>query len=509
MNATKQTRKPKQGDYILEALRQHFLGGDSYIMSDELYGLCKAEYRNLNYDSFQRDVAFLMREGKLHREGRRLYISGTWELEEDAAMRLAELCADNDLTAPHIPETLTVRGITLTPEQRDATEMVLSHRLSTVLGDAGCGKTTMVFSIAQYGKGEVLVCAPTGKAAQNLRERTGLPARTVHSALGKGYETDDEPLPPVKWPFIKTVIVDEASMMTLALLDGILGKVPEDCSVVLVGDPKQLPSVGSGNVIPDLLELGFPSAYLHTNHRQSDAAAGLLNNVIGFEQITNMEELTIDESFVLETANDQKQALLSTARHAVQMLSDGCSFQVLASRNATVKALNKLIQQAWNPAREGVQTLTYQDKTFHSGDKVIITRNNYDLRCWNGDIGILVVMAGNETVNDPNEYLYGVVLEDGRFPVWFGSSDLEYLELAYAITVHKAQGSEFDDILMPLTMESSRMLYRNLFYTAASRARRRVTIYGSRNAVDVALHSIPPQRRSMLVPKTRMRMARP
>ena len=101
MNATKQTRKPKQGDYILEALRQHFLGGDSYIMSDELYGLCKAEYRNLNYDSFQRDVAFLMREGKLHREGRRLYISGTWELEEDAAMRLAELCADNDLIAPH------------------------------------------------------------------------------------------------------------------------------------------------------------------------------------------------------------------------------------------------------------------------------------------------------------------------------------------------------------------------------------------------------------------------
>ena len=142
------------------------------------------------------------------------------------------------------------------------------------------------------------------------------------------------------------------------------------------------------------------------------------------------------------------------------------------------------------------------------GDKVLITKNDSRRGCWNGDIGTLIIAAGDEATEDPDEYQYGIILDRNRFPKWHGADSLDNLELAYAITVHKAQGSEFDDVLMPMTMDSSRMLYRNLLYTAASRARRRVTIYGSRNAVDVALRSFPPRRRSMLVAKTRMRMER-
>ena len=498
-----------QGDYILDALRQHFLSGDSYIMTDELYGLCKQYRKNLNYDVFQRDYAFLMQNGKLHREGRRLYLSGTWALEEDAAKRLAEVLANNDLTPPTIPEELTVKDMTLLPEQRDAVAMALSHRLSVILGGAGCGKTTLIRAIAQYGKNGVLACAPTGKAAQNLRERTNLAARTVHSALGKGYEEDDAPLPPIKWQYIETVIIDEASMLSLALLDGILSKVPETCSVVLVGDPKQLLSVGSGNVIPDLLELGIPSVCLQTNHRQAEGAVGLLRNVVEFEHIKGLEQLSVDDSFILEPVDDQHQAVVSVARQAVQMLFTSQNVQVLASRNATVDELNRLIQRAWNPPCEGVQTISYKGKLFRSGDKVLITKNDSHRGCWNGDIGTLVISVGSEATEDPNEYQYGIKLDRNRFPKWYGADSLENLELGYAITVHKAQGSEFDDVLMPLTMDSSRMLYRNMLYTAASRARRRVTIYGSRNAVDVALRSFPPRRRSMLVAKTRMRMERP
>ena len=495
-----------QGEYILDALRRYFLGGDSYIMADELYNICKAEYKNLNYNAFERDFAFLMQNGKLHREGRRQYLSGTWALEQDAAKRLAKLLANNDVTVPTIPEQLTVNGITLFPEQRDAVVMALSHRLSIVLGGAGCGKTTLIRGIAHHGKKGVLACAPTGKAAQNLRELTGLAARTVHSALSKGYDKDDEPLPPIKWEYIETVIIDEASMLSLALLDGILSNVPDTCSVVLVGDPKQLLSVGSGNVIPDLLELGIPSVCLQTNHRQAGNATGLLRNVVEFEHIGGLEQLTLDESFVLEPTDDQRRAVVSIAEQAVQMLGEARNFQVLASRNATVDALNRLIQQAWNPKRKNVLSITYKGKVFRCGDRVLITKNDSHRRCWNGDIGTLVIDVGDETTENPNEYRYGVVLDNDRYPCWRGKDNLEHLELAYAITVHKAQGSEFDDILMPMTMDSGRMLYRNLLYTAASRARRHITIYGSRNAVDVALHSPPPRRRSMLVPKTRMQM---
>ena len=506
MQEKRRTRKAMQGEYILAALRQHFLGGDSYIMSNELYGLCRQYHKNLNYDVFERDYTFLLQNGKLHCEGRHLYLSGTWALEEDAAKRLAEVLANNDLTPPTIPEKLTVKDMTLLPEQRDAVAMALSHRLSIILGGAGCGKTTLISAIAQHGKRSVLACAPTGKAAQNLRERTNLAARTVHSALGKGYEKDDEPLPPVKWPYIETVIIDEASMLSLALLDGILSKVPETCSVVLVGDPKQLLSVGSGNVIPDLLELGIPSVWLRTNHRQAEGATGLLHNVVEFERIQGLEQLTVDDSFILEPVDEQHRAVTAVAAQAVQMLGEERNFQVLASRNFTVDELNRRIQQMWNPKRDGMQTITYKDSVFRNGDRVIITKNDSQRRCWNGDIGTLVITVGDETTEDPREYQYGVILDEYRFPKWSGICDLENLKLAYAITIHKAQGSEFDYVLLPLTMDSGRMLYRNLLYTAASRARRRVTIYGSRNAVDVALHSFPPHRRSMLVSKTRMRM---
>ena len=416
------------------------------------------------------------------------------------------MLADNGLTPPTIPEELALKEMTLLPEQRDAVTMALSHRLSVILGGAGCGKTTLIQAIAQYGSKGVLACAPTGKAAQNLRQRTGISARTVHSALGKGYEEDDAPLPPIKWQYIETVIIDEASMLSLALLDGILSKVPESCSVVLVGDPKQLLSVGSGNVIPDLLELGIPNVCLQTNHRQAEGATGLLRNVVEFEHIKDLEQLSIDDSFVLEPIDDQHQAVVSVAKQAVQLLGTAQSFQVLASRNATVAELNRLIQQAWNPPREGVQTISYKGKLFRSGDKVLITKNDSRRGCWNGDIGTLVIDVGDEATEDPEKYRYGVLLDRGRFPQWYGDDSLDNLELGYAITVHKAQGSEFDDVLMPLTMDSSRMLYRNMLYTATSRARRRVTLFGSRNAVDVALRSFPPRRRSMLVAKTRMRM---
>lgn len=454
----------------------------------------------------QDDFLHLMSERKLFREGRRVYLPGTWKAEEDTACRLAELLNHNILTHPFIPEKLTVGNIVLLPEQRDAVAMSLSHRISMIRGGAGCGKTTLIRDIAQCGKKGVLVCAPTGKAAQNLRERTGMYARTVHSALGRGLSDDDKSLSPVHWPHIGTVIIDEASMLPLSLLNGILGNVSPECSVVLVGDTKQLLSIGSGNVLQDLLMLKVPNVCLQTNHRQAEASIGLLHNIVDFEQIDSLQQLTMDDSFSLNLTESPQAAVDAVAKKAVQMLNNGENFQVLAPLRATVGKLNRRIQQEYNPKRAGLATISYQGKTFHNGDKVIITKNNYDLMCWNGDIGILEITVGSEMTRDPTAYEYGVRLNGGRFPRWVGVDGLRNMGLAYAITVHKAQGSEFDDVLMPITMDSAHMLYRNLFYTVVSRARRHVTIYGSKNAVDIALSSAAPPRRSMLVIKTRNRM---
>lgn len=499
-------KKDLQGAYILTAMREHFLNGDAYIMSDELYGICKEARKGISFDLLHADAQHLLRTGKLHREGRRLYIHGTWAFEEDASKRIAEVLKSNPLIPSYIPEQLNANGCALDEEQRAAVVMALSHRLSLILGGAGCGKTTLIHAIAQYGKSGVLVCAPTGKAAQNLRERINLPARTVHSVLGIGYEDDDAPLPPVKWRYINTVIIDEASMLTIGLLDGVLSKVTEDCSVVLVGDPEQLPSVGSGNVIPDLIELGLPHICLHTNHRQSEKSLALYHNVVHFDCITDLKHLALDESFSLIRVDTLDQTLSEVTKQAVLLLGEEADFQVLAARNSIVDRLNRSIQNAWNPRRSGIQTIKYKGKEFRSGDKVIITKNDSRRNCWNGDIGVIVILVGDEATDKSCDYQYGVMLNDGRFPKWLGTDALEHLELAYAITIHKAQGSQFDNVLMPASM--SRMLCRNLFYTAVSRARRSVTIYGSENAVHVALQTQIRLRRSMLVQKTRLLLER-
>lgn len=496
------SKKDLQGTYILATMQEHFLNGDTYIMSDELYGICKDMGKGISYDVFRMDVRHLLQTGKLYQEGQRIYAYGTWAFEEDASKHIAAVLKDNTLAPPCIPEQVEVNGINLDKVQREAVVMALSHRLSIVLGGAGCGKTTLISAIVQYGRQGVLVCAPTGKATQNLRERIRVPARTVHSVLGKGYEENEVPWPHTKLPHIGTVIIDEASMLTIGLLDGILNRVAEDCCVVLVGDPKQLPSVGSGNVIPDLIELGLPHTCLHTNHRQSKDSTALYHNVVNFDGITLPWQLAQDESFSIRDVDTPEQMLAEVTNRAVLMLREAKDFQVLAAHNSMVDRLNHYIQNAWNPLRPGMQTIRYNGKELRNGDRVIITKNDSRRNCWNGDIGQLAIRVGSETTDEPGCFQYSVALNDGRSPAWLGAEALEYLELAYAITIHKAQGSQFDDVLLPMTM--SKMLSRSLFYTAASRARRSITIYDCESAVRVSLQTQAKPRRSTLVQRTQL-----
>ena len=178
--------KDLRGQYLLNAMEELTMNGDAYASSDQLYRFAKRKCKSLTYSQFQSDRGFLLKEGRLHLEGTRLYQPYIWECENTAAKALAGILAHNDLGEPYLPEKLTVLDIRLTKEQREAVRLALSHRLSIILGGAGSGKTTLIRALVEHRPTKntgVVICAPTGKAACNLADRAGLRARTVHSSL--------------------------------------------------------------------------------------------------------------------------------------------------------------------------------------------------------------------------------------------------------------------------------------------------------------------------------------
>ena len=240
--------------------------GDAYCTDEHLFRASKAVRPNLTGPQYHTDKTLLLQAEFLHREGYHLYAQRTWAYEVTAAKRLADILKDPTLPVLAIPKELHVGDILLSEQQREAVELALNSRLSVILGGAGSGKTTLIEAVARCFKdnadlfGGTVLAAPTGKAARNLTERTGIDARTVHSALGK--QPDTNFLDPVSWSNTGLVVIDEASMVSLEMLAGILNRVRRNCRVVLLGDTNQLQSVGAGNVLPNLLKLGIPSILL-------------------------------------------------------------------------------------------------------------------------------------------------------------------------------------------------------------------------------------------------------
>ena len=505
-----QQKKTPRSMYVLAALCEFCLGGDAYTTEDALYELCRRNREDLRYDVFRADLAEQIRLGKIHREGTRLYTTKTWRYEERAAAELSKLLALPSLPSHTLDGAVVVGEYELCDEQRAAVELALSNRVAVILGGAGCGKTTLVRAIVERAEvnGSFVLCAPTGKAARNLTERTKLQARTVHSALG--LHPDEDFLAPVEWEYIGLVIVDEASMVTLEMLAGILCRTKPDCHVVLLGDGAQLPSVGAGNVIADLRALGFPVMALETNHRLVKGADALTNNVVRFKELRHASELQTDDSFCFLPMGEV-QAQKALVDEAARRYLAGESVQVLSpyreKTGLSAWMLNQLIRDRVNPAVPEQKQFRVGRTIFRSGDRVLIGMNDRDRDVVNGDVGRLIILIATR-----DALAFSILMDDGRTAAWDGDEAVEAskkLLLAYAITVHKSQGSEYDTVLFPVTQSMQTMLSRNLFYTAISRARKQVTLYGSSQALSSAMQRELPSRKSMLVSKTRMLMELP
>lgn len=295
------------------------------------------------------------------------------------------------------------------------------------------------------------------------------------------------------------MVVDEASMLTTEMLAGILAVVHPACRVVLIGDPHQLLSVGPGNVLPDLLALGVPHIRLSSYHRQADADSALAYNVRGFGACRSLNDLHFDDSFQFIPMADDTAIRNCICRGGINLYRLGADVQVLSPYNRSgllsSDALNVAFRECLNPATE---ENTMKDVFFRIGDRVIIRQNDWEQNVCNGDIGTYYHKTADGML------LYGVACNRGRTAAWGGegANPLYRLKLAYVITIHKAQGSEYDTIVLPVSKGFANMLHRNLMYTAISRAKRRVVIVGDPDALATALQREAPPRRSMLVTKT-------
>ncbi len=390
-------------------------------------------------------------------------------------------------------------GITFADSQRAAVTEAVSHKLMVVTGGPGTGKTTIVRAILEIVSAKslrVLLAAPTGRAAKRLAESTGREAKTIHRllefdpGLGGFRRGKENPLD------VDVLVVDEVSMVDVVLMNQLLRAVPPFASIVFVGDVDQLPSVGAGSVLADLIESKvLPVARLTEVHRQAGAswivrAAHAVNHGEQPESApAGKGDFYFVEADAPEAVIDRIRQAVTTRIPAAFGLDPLKDVQVLTPQVKTelgVLNLNRVLQEALNPPRPGVAETKKFDTTFRAGDKVMQVRNNYQREVFNGDIGRVAAIDAVEQV---------VTVDFDGKPVDYDFADLDELQLAFAISVHKSQGAEYPAVVVPVSTQHFVMLQRNLLYTAITRGRKLVVLVGSRRALWRAVTTADTRRR--------------
>ncbi len=387
-------------------------------------------------------------------------------------------------------------AIRFSENQRKAVSEAVSRGLLVITGGPGTGKTTIINCILSLLGGDVLLAAPTGRAAKRMSEATGHEAKTLHRLLefageeGKFLRDEQNPLD------CSCVIVDEMSMVDVFLMRSLLRAIRPGCRLILVGDADQLPSVGAGNVLGDILKSGvIPSVRLTDIFRQSEESLIVLNA----HRINHGENPILNQKgsdFFFERhyqPEETAQAIVGLCQSRLPAFlgtrDPAKDIQVLSPTKKTgagVRQLNALLQAALNPPEARKREILYGETIFRLGDKVMHVKNNYQLPwkdddgtegegVFNGDVGFV-------TQVDSQDRVVTVRYDDER-TVEYDYQQLEELELAYCLSVHKSQGSEFPCVVMPVVGGPPRLLTRNLFYTALTRARKLVVLVGREECI--------------------------
>lgn len=390
-------------------------------------------------------------------------------------------------------------AVLLSQEQWQALRTTLSSKLSIITGGPGTGKTTLlkaVLTVFERAGRRVRLCAPTGRAAKRLADVTGRTAETVHRLLAfdfkkRGFQrTEEDPVD------ADLVIADEASMIDLFLMHALLKAIPAAATLILVGDIHQLPSVGPGNVLRDLIDSGkAPTVYLTEIFRQARESLIVLNahriNHGLFPRLTRPSNGDLSDFYLIEQ-DDPERVVAAISELCTRRIPDRFGLDPLSQIQVLTPMhkgpvgtanLNRVLQKALNPSR---QAITAMGTVLREGDKVMQTRNNYSKEVFNGDIG--------KIANIDTETSTLTVRFDGEAVV-YDTSELDELILAYAVSVHKSQGSEYAAVVMPVMLQHFVLLQRNLIYTGITRAKELVVMIGSKKALTMAIRNDTPRRR--------------
>lgn len=401
-------------------------------------------------------------------------------------------------------------GLKMAKNQKEALYMVASNKISTLEGGPGTGKTTTVGAIVKMVKeinpdALIRLLAPTGKASKRIAETTGMPATTIHRALGiKGFGNDDEDIELTD----DFIVVDESSMIDAQLFYKLLKQTSKDSRILLVGDPNQLDSVGAGRIFGDIVESGYVSHTKLTEVFRQAAESQIVSNahmIIENKDFSN--GLTADHSkgdfYFIEksTVNDILDITLESMKRFLQKgnsLSDIMVLSPMKAGTLGTENLNEQIQYHFNPPTHYIDYKRANGGVFRVGDRVIHTENNVELRVFNGEIGVIDSIV-EKTVNGMKQMVISVQYPDKENVVDYYGAVVNQLELAYCITVHKSQGSEANVVIMPVHKTQEFMLDRSLLYTGMTRAKKTVVMIGSKEDFNNGVGKVKSSKRVSLV----------
>lgn len=498
---------------ITHVLRHNTLNGHTCLPEDKLINT-SAVFLSSNEERVDEILNELIAENNLVRDIVRdrafIFLPQYYESESYIAARLkmmlrfpAPAFTDADRQIKAIENA---KGITYAEEQKTAIESALLKGLLVLTGGPGTGKTTTLNAIIEVLRNNgqrVLLAAPTGRAAQRMSEVTGCEAKTIHRLLEVQWDKNDKPSfkKNEQYPLdCDALVLDELSMVDDEIFESVLRALPMACRLILVGDSDQLPSVGAGNVLFELINSGvIPVVALNQIFRQSEKSLIVTNahHIVKGEQ---PELNRRDSDFFFLECRSMAQAqntilgLCSTRLPKSYGISPINDIQVLTPGKKGVLGtyeLNKALQNILNPKDEEKDEITFNNTVYRVGDKVMQVKNNYDILwtkysgdcgegVFNGDIGII------ESINKPQRMMR--IKFDDRYAN-YDADCAKDLELSYACTVHKSQGNEFEFVVMPVMKNSQFLFYRNLLYTGVTRAKRMLILVGDKPTVEYMVNN--------------------
>ncbi|MBM7620395.1 exodeoxyribonuclease V alpha subunit [Bacillus tianshenii] len=512
----------------LYMLEQHSMSeGHCFVSENQLveavWKLLNEKQHGLVVDSdISREILQLTEEGKLKSEEGRVYLPSLYFSEQGLVTNIKRVMEQTQYE-DQFPESefLLALGeledrlkVQYAPSQKEAIQQALMTPMLLLTGGPGTGKTTVIKGIVElyadlhgcslepndYSKNDpfpIMLVAPTGRAAKRMSEATGLPSLTIHRLLGwngsEGFQHDEEnPIPG------KLLIVDEVSMVDIWLANQLFKSLPADIQVVLVGDEDQLPSVGPGQVLKDLLgSQAIPTVKLTDIYRQADGSSiiELAHDMKDGVVPADIAVAKKDRSFIKCGLGQIMDVVKKVCANAQSKGYTARDIQVLAPMyrgNAGIDKLNEMLQELFNPKSEGRRELAFGNIVYRTGDKVLQLVNQPESNVFNGDIGEVVTIFYAKENTEKQDMV--IVSFEGN-EVTYTKQDLGQITHAYCCSIHKSQGSEFPIVVLPVVKSYYRMLRRNLLYTAVTRSKRFLILCGEEDALRIGVQRADEQAR--------------